>query len=526
MNTTSDFETAKKFFVEGLRLLEANNLLAAEQQFTRSLEIIPDRVSTLNNLSAIKIRLEKFPEARELALKAIAAGDQSPEAWSNLGIALTATKRYEEALQAYGRALDCNPAHARAWFNKAMTLFELTRYDEALLACDQALKLDSSQHEILYGKGRILKELGRVGEARKVYAESLEMRTASCPVYLTERLSKQRADILVVSHNPDLDGSLKSFDNLHRHCSNYPGQLADVFHEDFHFTFVFEGIATRPSSRDKIPQPDFLINNCANGDLLLARDSLLELTDLLDSFGVPVVNHPVQAVQSTRDASARLLKDVPGVLLPKTGRFSSAGKTPEELAQEIENQFDYPLITRTLYSQQGKGMARVDSRESLLEVISSGLPENFFVTQFVDSRVDSPFYRKIRAAVVKEEVIITRVDYHSDWNVHGRKSPKRVPFYLENMYLLDEEKRICANPEKELGRSAIQALQAIRSRIPLDVFGVDFDVDARGLLIFYEANATMNLLSTAQKEVPNPKEPEDRLRLAFRKYLTSLAVHH
>lgn len=146
------------------------------------------------------------------------------------------------------------------------------------------------------------------------------------------------------------------------------------------------------------------------------------------------------------------------------------------------------------------------------------------MTQFVDSRGENGFFRKIRAAIVQDEIIITRVDYDTDYNVHGRKSEKRVPFYLENAYLLDEEKRICGDPEAGLGQPAIQSLRAIRDRIPLDVFGIDFDVDMDGRLVFFEANATMNLLMTANKQVPNPKEADDHLKLAFQRYLTSLVA--
>src|SRR6267154_2195450 len=99
----NDFETAKQFFLEGLGLLEANNLPGAEIKFARCLELIPERVSTLNNLSVIKIKLNKFGEAEELALKAIALEDKSQEAWSNLGIALAAMGRQEEALRACDR---------------------------------------------------------------------------------------------------------------------------------------------------------------------------------------------------------------------------------------------------------------------------------------------------------------------------------------------------------------------------------------------------------------------------------------
>ncbi len=520
-----DIETAKQFFFEGLRLLEANNFQAAETQFARSLELVPGRISTLNNLSATKIKLKKFAEAGEFALKAIALEDKSPEAWSNLGIALTATERHEEALQACDRALNCNPAYARAWLAKATTLLELKRYDEALLACDQALKLDSSKYEILYAKSLILKELNRPDEAQEIYWKSFDMRVAASPAFIAERRATQKADVLVINPKLDTDASLTSFETLQVFCENFPSQLAMYFHEDFHFTSIFGDVATRPSARKQIPRPDFVINNNANGENVLSGGNLFGLIELVDSFGVPVVNHPTKVVQTTRDMTAKLLDDISGVLVPKTRRFSSFGITREELAHEIEDQFDYPLITRTLVFQEGKGMTKVDSREDLFAVLSSGLPEKFFVTEFVDSRGGNEFFRKIRAAIVKDEIIIVRVDYDNIWKIYARKSDERVAFYLKNAHLLDEEKRICRDPEAGLGRSAIQSLRAIRNRIPLDVFGVDFDVDANGLLVFYEANATMNLFSTARKEVPYPKEADDGLRLAFQRYFMSLVAH-
>lgn len=520
----NDFETAKQSFLEGLRFLEANNLQAAEIQFARSLDLVPDRVSTLNNLSAIKFKLNKFAEAKELALKVIALEDKSPEAWANLGIALTAMERHEEALQAYNRAINCNSSYVNAWLNKALTLLKLKKYDEALPVCDQALKLNSNQYEVLYAKSLILKELKRPDEAQKIYRKSIEMRSGSSPVFIAERRATQKADALIVSRNPILDASLTSFETLHVHCPNFPGQLAGHFQEDFHFTYVFEGNATRPSARKQIPQPDFVINNCANGENVLSEGNLWGLSALVDSFGVPVVNHPTKVVQTVRDESAKMLDGISGVLVPKIMRFSAVVKTGEELVREIEDQFNYPLITRTLASQEGKGMTRVDSRDALVAVLSSELPERFFVTEFIDSRRENKFFRKIRAAIVKDEIVIVRVDYDDCWNVHGRKTEKRVQFYLENAHLLEEEKRICKYPEAGLGQPAIQSLRAIRDRIPLDVFGIDFDVDADGLLVFYEANATMNLFSTAHKEVPYPKEAEDCLKLAFQRYFTSLAA--
>jgi tetratricopeptide (TPR) repeat protein len=519
-----DFEIAKKFFVEGLQCLEKNDLQIAERLFARSLELVPDRVSTLNNLSAVNNRLKKYAEAEQFALKAIALDDASPEAWSNLGFALTRTKRHEEALQAYERALRGHPEYADAWLKKAMTLLELESYDEALLACDQALNLAPSQYEVLYTKSLILKELKRSDEALKSYQKSLNMRVALSPAFVVERQATHKARILILNQNPEVDAFLPSFEALHLASPNFPGQLVRHFQEDFQFALVFEREATNRSVRKQIPQPDIVINNFANGERILAMGKLSGLVESVESFRVPVVNHPTKTVQSTRDTSAGLLNQIPGVLVPKTVRFSSAEKTREELVREIEDQYNYPLITRSLFAQKGKMMTKVDSRDALVGVLSADFPKTFFVTEYVDAKGRNEFFRKIRVAIVKDEIVFVRVDYNTHWNVHGRKVVARVPFYLQNPHLLETEKQICADPEEMLGPSAVQSLRTIRDRIPLDVYGIDFDVNADGVLIFYEANATMNLFSTAQKEVPNPQQAHDSLKQAFQRYLTSLAT--
>jgi tetratricopeptide (TPR) repeat protein len=517
------FEIARQFFVGGMHLLQENNLEGAEAQFARSLEIMPDRVSTLNNLAGVKIKLQKFAEAETFARKAIKIEEKSPEAWANLGIVLARTGRAEEALPAYDRALQANGAFVSAWVAKAEALLELKRYEEALTVCDRALTLGPNQHEVLYAQSLALKGLGQREDAREAYTKSLALRVAKSPVSIARRRETQKADILILSPDPCLDDELKSFEALHQECPNYPGQLARLLKDDFHLSFVFKGDAISPTTRAQIPQPDFVINNCANAEAILADGSVAGLIEAADSLGVPVVNHPTKVVQTGRDGTAKLLANLPGVRVPKTMRFSSVGKTFGQLVQEIEAEFEYPLITRPLSAQRGIGMNRADSRDELVEGFASEMPQEFFVTQFVDSRAGEGLFRKLRASIVRDELVIVRVDFHPTWKVHGGRSGRRVSFYLENPHLLEQEKRICADPEKELGSSAVQSLRAIRERIPLDVFGIDFNVDAEGVVHFYEANATMNLLSTAQAEVANPQESNDRLKQAFRRYLAALA---
>jgi tetratricopeptide (TPR) repeat protein len=520
----TDLDRAKTLFFEGLQLLERNDLDGAESRFAQALDIVPDRPSILANLAAVKIKLRKFDEAEALARKAVGIDVESPEAWSNLAAALSGLNRNEESLTACDRAIACNPDYTTAWLAKAAALHELKRFDEALDAANHALKLEPDRYEILYQLSLTLNELNRLDEAAKSYDRAMTARIASAPVHIGERRATQKAEILIINRPPD-SRAFRTFESVSANCSNYPGQLGEKLRDEFHFNYIFAHDALTPALRAQIPRPHLVLNNFTNAEVLLSNGHLKNLIDLVDSFGVPVLNHPGKAVQTSRDNAPKLLQGVPGVHVPRTMRFSRREISRDDLARGIEKEFDYPLITRTLVNQQGIGMTKVDSRDILLDMLAApDCPETFFVTQFIDSREQYRFYRKIRAAVVGQEIHLIRVDFSDHWNVHGRKNPKRVPFYLQNMYLLEEEKRICLDPESSLGRPAMQALRTLRSRIPLDVFGIDFDVDTNGNVVLYEANATMNLFSTADKRAPNPPEADQNLKAAFQGFFNLKAV--
>ena len=65
----NNFELAKEYFLDGCSFLEAEDFSQAEHKFIKSLELIPDRASTLINLSAAQLELKKYSEARASAKK-------------------------------------------------------------------------------------------------------------------------------------------------------------------------------------------------------------------------------------------------------------------------------------------------------------------------------------------------------------------------------------------------------------------------------------------------------------------------
>ena len=102
-------------------------------------------------------------------------------------------------------------------------------------------------------------------------------------------------------------------------------------------------------------------------------------------------------------------------------------------------------------------------------------------------------YRKIRAAVIGEEIFISHVHFGPRWNVHRERDPEKLREFDLDRSLADHAARMISAPDETLGRPAIAALHEIRRRIPLDFYGIDFDILPGGRVLFFEANAVMNI---------------------------------
>jgi hypothetical protein len=67
--TEANFEKAKYFFLQGLERLEKDLIQEAEHFLTLSLELLPERLSTLTNLSVVLIKLDKVEKAEKIVEK-------------------------------------------------------------------------------------------------------------------------------------------------------------------------------------------------------------------------------------------------------------------------------------------------------------------------------------------------------------------------------------------------------------------------------------------------------------------------
>jgi predicted O-linked N-acetylglucosamine transferase (SPINDLY family) len=172
-----NFEKAKDLFLDGVALLGKARFLEAEIKFLASLEAMPNRISTLLNLSAAQIDLKKFELAKTTLSKVLQLEKNNAEAYLNLGLIETKLKKFEVALELVDTSTKLSPTYFEAWSNKGNTLNELKRYDEAIASYDKAISLNPEYPEAWSNKGNTLNELKRYDEAIASYDRAISLKS-------------------------------------------------------------------------------------------------------------------------------------------------------------------------------------------------------------------------------------------------------------------------------------------------------------------------------------------------------------
>ena len=179
-------QQAKEFFFAGLEALNKADYITAEMNFERSLDILPNRISSLINLTAVKIKLKKFEDAHNLALHSIHLDPTSSESYLNLGLVDRQKKFYESALHNFNRAIELNANHAEAWLNKGMILHELQKYHEAMLQYAQSISIKTDYAEAFFNQGLTLTSLNLYENALIQYERAISIN----PRYVEAWLNK------------------------------------------------------------------------------------------------------------------------------------------------------------------------------------------------------------------------------------------------------------------------------------------------------------------------------------------------
>jgi hypothetical protein len=383
-----------------------------------------------------------------------------------------------------------------------LTLSALGRHDEALtlLETHKPGPLAENDGQAVYAY--LYSSAGRAKDA----AAARDAYVFAAPPYFAP--AKQPwFTIGVINPARGSEDLIKSAQSQHFNA-NFPAQMLSKLGSRYSFASILFGAG--PSVVDAFlkARPVVIINNIVNAESLLSGSNLFAVEQLAQSINLPIINHPRHASTCTRQMNFAKFAALKDVVTPRLKRFARDVTRLGELVPMIEQSFTYPMIVRTVSDHDAKNMVKVDSPSMLRDTLLRFSQREVYVIQYLDTKHRGEYCRKMRAAFVEGLPTIVRADYDLDWVVQGRKRESRQKFYRDHLDLLADANDIVARPSERLGAAAMAALESIGKLLPLDIFGIDFDVDEHGKIVFYEANACMNLFSNAPVEFSYPPEAD------------------
>jgi predicted TPR repeat methyltransferase len=167
------FEQAKDHFLAGLAHFEAREFEPAEQCFRASLVHLPGRISTLVNLAATLLALDKAADALTVANDIVAQEATNQDALLHRATALGVLGRMQEALSTFEQLLALNNQVGEFWSRQAQTLQGLDRHDDAFKSYQRAVALDATLTTAWVNLGSLLREGGRRQEAAHAFRQAI-----------------------------------------------------------------------------------------------------------------------------------------------------------------------------------------------------------------------------------------------------------------------------------------------------------------------------------------------------------------
>jgi len=304
---------------------------------------------------------------------------------------------------------------------------------------------------------------------------------------------------------------------------NYPPQMVDFLSDRYRMAAIYAGAGDEAVTQFRSWRPDVIINNVTNAEYLRTRENLAEVHSFAEALRPPIINPPVAAARCTRQMNVETLRDIDGLILPNVRRFRRDMSRLGALMDMIEAGISYPMIVSTPSEQEARNVTLAHDRAGLEEAIRRLESPQFYIIAYLGQPRMHQCFRRMRAAFIGGQPIVIRADYARDRIVRSRFVIS-LGVYHDHPDLVQKADAIIRAPRAELGEKPMATLEAIGQAIPLDIFGLDFDVDDDGNVVFFEANATMGLMTPAPDPFPYPPEATQRLTHALDQLLHRVAA--
>jgi tetratricopeptide (TPR) repeat protein len=145
--------SANKFYIQGLKKIEKNDLYGAIEKFTCAIKINKKFTSAYNDRGIARYKLGYKQLAVEDLTIAIGLNPYKAKYYSNRGFMLTRLEDYIGAIADYNSALMLNPNLAQAYFNRGAIRLQMENSLAALADFESAIRLDPDFAKAYYNRG-------------------------------------------------------------------------------------------------------------------------------------------------------------------------------------------------------------------------------------------------------------------------------------------------------------------------------------------------------------------------------------
>jgi len=236
-----------------------------------------------------------------------------------------------------------------------------------------------------------------------------------------------------------------------------------------------------------IPLPVHQVAFNAIGDADLCAPALEAAARFAKTAPSPIINSPSAVIETGRAANAKRLRELPGVVTPRTIAIHRADLTSSNAEAVISSHgLEFPLLLRSPGFHTGQNFLRVESAAELPSA-AAGLPgDELLVIEYLDARGADGDSRKYRVMIIDGHLYPLHLAISQQWKVHyfTADMADRADHRSEDAAFLD-------NMTAVLGQKAVTALAQIAEKLNLDYCGIDFGLSPDGDVLLFEANATM-----------------------------------
>lgn len=175
-NTSNNqIEAAKIYFEKGLQEYEKENYLFAIDNYKKSLEIVPDRLSTLNNLIASFLKIGQLKSANYYINIGLTIDKNDDVLLLNEGVYNLKVKNLDSALISFKKAIFVNPLYCEAYSNIGFVYELLNDSIKAMQSYNKTLDINPYFIEALYKRGNLFAKLGDNIKALSDFNRGLEI---------------------------------------------------------------------------------------------------------------------------------------------------------------------------------------------------------------------------------------------------------------------------------------------------------------------------------------------------------------